>query len=118
MTGELQRLLHPNIVKKIKVNNKVLPDVVSTNILSFFYLYITVFVIGSIILTYLGVDIISSISAVASTLGNVGPGFKLVGPLNSYINIPIQARFILIICMLMGRLEIYTILVFLFMEWR
>ena len=118
VTGELQRLLHPNIVKKIKVNNKVLPDVVSTNILSFFYLYITVFVIGTIILTYLGVDIISSVSAVASTLGNVGPGLKLVGPLNSYMNLPLQARFILIICMLMGRLEIYTILVFLFMEWR
>ena len=114
---ELYRLLHPRAVKKIKINQKVVSEAVSTSILGFFFLYIVVFVIVSIVLTYFGIDIISSISAVASTLGNIGPGMELVGPLNSYLPMPDMVKILLSFCMIMGRLEIYTILVFLFMDW-
>ena len=114
---ELHRLLHPRVIRKIKINKKVVSESVSTSILGFFFLYITVFVIASVVLTYFGIDIISSISAVASTLGNIGPGLELVGPLNSYLPLPKMAKLLLSFCMIMGRLEIYTILVFLFMDW-
>ena len=115
---ELYRLLHPRAVKKVKINKRVVSEKITTSILGFFFLYITVFVFVTLILTYFGIDILSSISAVAATLGNVGPGLELVGPLNSYISFPESAKFLLIICMMMGRLEIYTILVFVFMDWK
>jgi trk system potassium uptake protein len=115
---ELYRLLHPRAIKKIKINRYVVSEVVSTSILGFFFLYVTVFVIATIILTYFGIDIISAISAVASTLGNIGPGLELVGPLNSYLPLPGMAKLLLAFCMMMGRLEIYTILVFIFMDWN
>lgn len=117
-TQELYRLLHPRAVKKIKINRRVVSETVSTSILGFFFLYITVFVTVTITLTYFGIDIISSLSAVASTLGNIGPGLELVGPLNSYLPLPELAKLLLAFCMMMGRLEIYTILVFIFMDWR
>ncbi len=115
---ELYRLLHPRAVKKVKINKQVVSETISTSILGFFFLYMTVFVIVTLVLTYFGIDIISSISAVAATLGNIGPGLGIVGPLNTYLSFPSSAKFLLIICMLMGRLEIYTILVFIFMDWR
>lgn len=115
---ELYRLLHPRAIKKIKINNRVVSESVSTSILGFFFLYIIVFVTVTIVLTYYGIDIVSAISAVAATLGNIGPGLELVGPLNSFLPLPNSAKLLLSICMLMGRLEIYTILVFVFMDWK
>ncbi|MFW6410374.1 MAG: TrkH family potassium uptake protein [Halanaerobiales bacterium] len=115
---ELYRLLHPRAVKKVKINNRVVSEQVTTSILGFFFLYITVFVLVTLVLTYFGIDILSSISAVAATLGNVGPGLELVGPLNTYVSFPESAKLLLSLCMMMGRLEIYTILVFVFMDWR
>ncbi|MFW6409875.1 MAG: TrkH family potassium uptake protein [Halanaerobiales bacterium] len=115
---ELYRLLHPRAVKKVKINNKVVSEKITTSILGFFFLYITVFVLVTLVLTSFGIDILSSISAVAATLGNVGPGLELVGPLNSYMSFPQSAKLLLALCMMMGRLEIYTILVFIFMDWR
>lgn len=114
---QLYKHMHPRAVKKVKIDNLIVSEDVSTNILGFFFLYILVFVAAVIGLTYYGIDIISSISAVASTLGNIGPGLELVGPLNSYLPLPDGAKMVLISCMLMGRLEIYTILVFIFMDW-
>lgn len=113
----LYKLLHPRAVKKVKIDNLVVSEDVSTNILGFFFLYILVFVIAVVGLSYFGIDIVSSISAVAATLGNIGPGLELVGPLNSYLPLPDPAKMLLIACMLLGRLEIYTILVFIFMDW-
>lgn len=114
---ELYRLLHPRAIKKVKINRQVISEKVTTSILGFFFLYITVFVLVTLFLTYFGIDIISSISAVAATLGNIGPGLELVGPLNSYLPFPDSAKLLLSFCMLLGRLEIYTILVFIFMDW-
>jgi len=115
---ELYILLHPNAVRKIKINKRVITERESTAILGFFFLYIAVFVIATICLTYYGIDIISSISAVAATLGNTGPGLELVGPLKSFLPLPPRAKILLSFCMIIGRLEIYTILVFIFMDWR
>ncbi|ACL69816.1 TrkH family potassium uptake protein [Halothermothrix orenii] len=115
---ELYYLLHPRAIKKIKINKMVVSERVSTSILGFFFLYIMVFVMVTVVLTYFGIDLISAISAVAATLGNIGPGLELVGPLNSYLPFPDSAKLLLSFCMMLGRLEIYTILVFMFMDWR
>lgn len=114
----LYKLLHPRSIKEVKIDNLVVPEDVLTNILGFFFIYILVFVIAVIGLTYSGLEIVSSISAAAASLGNIGPGLDLLGPLNSYLPLSNFAKMILIICMLLGRLEIYTILVFIFMDWR
>jgi trk system potassium uptake protein TrkH len=73
----------------------------------------------SLALSILGADIVTSVSAVATTLGNVGPGLGQVGPTEHFAHFPAASKWILTACMLFGRLEIYTLLVLLFPEfWR
>ncbi|AZR72769.1 potassium transporter [Anoxybacter fermentans] len=111
---ELFKLRHPRAVNRLTIGKDPISEEVSTGILEFFFLYILVFAITVICLTSYGVDLISAISAVAATLGNIGPGLELVGPLNSFMPLPNTVKFILSGCMLMGRLEIYTVLVVIF----
>jgi trk system potassium uptake protein TrkH len=116
---ELYKLIHPRAVTSLKIGNRAVSEEVSTSILGFFFLYIIVFVVAAITLTSFGIDIISSISAVAATLGNIGPGLGLIGPLNTYVPLPITGKLLLAFCMLLGRLEIYTVLVFMLSGfWR
>ena len=68
---------------------------------------------SAIILGGLGVDFVTSLTAVATAIGNVGPGFGSVGPADNYAHLPHAAKWLLIWCMLLGRLEIFTILIFL-----
>ncbi|TDX52684.1 TrkH family potassium uptake protein [Orenia marismortui] len=116
---ELYKLIHPRAVTSLKIGNRAVSEEVSTSILGFFFLYIIVFVISTIVLTSFGIDLISSISAVAATLGNIGPGLGLIGPLNTYVPLPMVCKLLLSFCMILGRLEIYTVLVFLLSGfWR
>jgi Trk-type K+ transport systems, membrane components len=70
-------------------------------------------------MTILGLDIVSAMASVAATLGNVGPGLGLVGPVQSYAVIPPLGKIVLTLCMLLGRLEIYTVLILIVPEfWR
>ena len=116
---ELYKVIRPRAVTSLKIGNQAISEEVSTSILGFFFLYIIVFVISTITLTSFGIDLISSISAVAATLGNIGPGLGLIGPLNTYVPLPIVGKLLLSFCMILGRLEIYTVLVFLLSGfWR
>ncbi|MBM7623399.1 TrkH family potassium uptake protein [Sporohalobacter salinus] len=116
---ELYKLIHPRAVTSLKIGNRAVSEEVSTSILGFFFLYIIVFVVAAITLTSFGIDLISSISAVAATLGNIGPGLGLIGPLNTYVPLPTVGKLLLSFCMLLGRLEIYTVLVFMLAGfWR
>ncbi|MCK8827582.1 TrkH family potassium uptake protein [Natroniella acetigena] len=116
---ELYKLIHPRAVTSLKIGNQAISEEVSTSILGFFFLYIIVFVISTITLASFGIDLISSISAVAATLGNIGPGLGLIGPLNTYVPLPVVGKLLLSFCMILGRLEIYTVLVFLLAGfWR
>ncbi len=110
---ELHKLIHPRAVTSLQIGNRNISEEVSTSILGFFFLYIAMFVSSTIILTSFGIDLVSSISAVAATLGNVGPGLGLIGPLNTYVPLPVTGKVLLSFCMILGRLEIYTVLVFL-----
>ena len=72
-----------------------------------------------IIMAFLGLDMISSFASVAACIFNVGPGLGLVGPVDNYLTIPLIGKWVLIFCMLLGRLEIYTVIVLLTPEcWR
>ncbi len=116
---ELYKLVHPRAVTSLKIGNRAISEEVSTSILGFFFLYIIVFVLSTITLTSFGIDLVSAISAVAATLGNIGPGLGLIGPLNTYVSLPTICKLLLSFCMILGRLEIYTVLVFLLSGfWR
>jgi len=116
---ELFALIHPRAVTHIKISGKVVPEDVTRSVLGFLGLYIGIFVLCSLVMAGMGVDFITSFSAVAATIGNVGPGFVNVGPTLNYAQIPYLGKWLLIWCMLLGRLEIYTIIIFLLPEfWR
>ena len=110
---EINRMVHPRAVMPIRLGDKLVSDRVVSSILSFMLMYILLFVISSLLMTSMGIDMVSSFSAVAATLGNVGPGLNLVGPLNTYAFIPPVGKILLSFLMLIGRLEIYTVMVLL-----
>lgn len=110
---ELTRLIHPHAVISVKIAKVAVPPEIVSSIRSFFFLYIVIAMAAMLALTLLGVDMVTSISGVAATLGNVGPGLGLVNASSTYFELPQTAKWILSACMLLGRLEIYTVLVLL-----
>lgn len=116
---ELFSMIHPHSVSQVKIGGSVISEDVMKSIMGFLGLYIILFVICSIILAGLGVDFLTAISAVASSLGNIGPGFGIVGPVENYAGIPTLGKWLLAWCMLLGRLEIYTFIILLVPEfWK
>jgi trk system potassium uptake protein TrkH len=116
---ELRRIIHPHAVTTVKLGEQSISPSVLNGILGMVILYMAIFVLASIAMSALGFDIITSISSVAATLGNIGPGLGLVGPTEHYAHIHTIGKGILIFCMLAGRLEVYTIVILLFPEfWR
>ncbi len=116
---ELFALIHPHAVTQIKIAGKPVPGDVVRSVLGFMGLYIGIFAVSSVLLSGLGVDLVTSIAAVAATLGNIGPGLGLVGPTDNFAQIPYLGKWLLIWCMLLGRLEIYTVIILLVPEfWR
>jgi trk system potassium uptake protein TrkH len=116
---ELFLLIHPRAVTIVKIGKRTVPEDVLRSVLGFMVLYIGLFALSALVLTGLGVDFMTAFGATAATIGNVGPGFGSVGPAENYANIPYLGKWLLIWCMLLGRLEIYTILILLVPEfWR
>jgi trk system potassium uptake protein len=116
---ELFALLHPHAVTHIKIAGKSVPEDVMRSVMGFLALYLGLFGLCSVALAGLGVDFVTSFSAVAATLGNIGPGFGAVGPAENFANIPVLGKWLLIWCMLLGRLEIFTVIILLVPEfWR
>lgn len=115
--GELRRLLHPQAVVAVKIGKQAVPLGVVHQVIGMSLLYLGIFVIASGIMTALGLDLVTSISSVAATLGNIGPGLAQVGPASHYGDVPALGKVVLIFCMLAGRLEIYTVFVLLFPEY-
>ena len=116
---ELFALLHPHAVIHIKIAGKSVPEDVMRSVMGFLALYLGLFGIFSVVLAGLGVDFMTSFSAVAATLGNIGPGFGAVGPVENFADIPVLGKWLLICCMLLGRLEIFTVIILVVPEfWR
>lgn len=108
---ELRQLIHPHAVIHVKLGGRIVPPEVVAGATGFTFLYIVIFFIASMAMTFLGLDIVSAISSVAATLGNIGPGIGVVGPLSNYSEVPYIGKWLLISCMLLGRLEVYTLLI-------
>jgi trk system potassium uptake protein TrkH len=106
----MRKAIFPNAVIPLKYNRKPLQEGIVRDIISFFFLYILVALVASVVLCFLGLDIETAVSAVAATLGNVGPGLGTVGPELNYALLPGAAKSILIVCMWLGRLELFTVL--------
>ena len=110
---QIHKLVHPRQVETIKLGMTKVPQDVMIAILSFFAIYLAVFMAASLIITGLGVDIITGPTAVIATLNNIGPGLALVGPTQNFGHLPSLAKLVLIFCMLAGRLELYTVAILL-----
>ena len=109
--AEIKRLLFPHAVLPIRVNDRVVPPEVMTNVLGFFFFFIGIFAIVTCIMTTLGLDLVSAAGATIATMGNIGPGLGSVGPTDNYAHIHTVGKFVLSFCMLLGRLELYTVLI-------
>lgn len=116
---EILKIFHPRAVIPIKLNGKVMPNETVAGINSFMSLYLVIFALSSILLTLEGVDLVSAFSSVAATLGNIGPGLGFVGPTNTFNGYSQIAKVFLSGLMLLGRLELFTIIALLApRNWR
>jgi len=107
----LKKLFHPHGVFPIKIGNKPIPDTTVSNVMGFVILYMLIFGFSVLVMAWLGLEFDTSIGAVAACLGNIGPGIGTVGPVDNYAHLPGVGKWILSILMMVGRLEIYTVLV-------
>ncbi|HQK78493.1 MAG TPA: TrkH family potassium uptake protein, partial [Syntrophales bacterium] len=108
---EIFRIIHPHATTVVKLGEIPVPQTIMRSIWGFFLLYVGIYIVATVAMAALGLDMISSISAVATCLGNVGPGLGSVGPMDNFSGVPVLGKWLLIFCMLLGRLEIYTIIV-------
>ncbi len=109
--SEAKRLLHPKALIPVRVGRRLITDDVIRNTLSFFLFFVAAFVFTSLILTAMGIDLVTAIGATAASIGNIGPGLGDVGPTHNYAELPALAKWLLSFCMLLGRLEVFTVIV-------
>lgn len=109
--NEIKRLIHPQAILPVRVGETVVPREIVTNIGGFFLLYITLFVLGIIVMSFLGLDFETSFGSVAANINNIGPGLGSVGPTENYAHIPVFGKWFLSFLMLVGRLEVFTVLI-------
>ncbi len=108
----LSRILYPHGVFVPRYNGRALPDNVTAAVLSFFFLFFICFIFAALALNMMGLDNLTAMSAAASAIANVGPGLgDVVGPSGTYKDLPGAAKWLLAFTMLIGRLEIFTVLV-------
>jgi trk system potassium uptake protein TrkH len=105
---EVSKIFHPRAVIPVKIGSKTIQSDTIASIASFFSLYIFIFVIGTLIISLENIGLVSSASAVAATLGNIGPGFDFVGPTQTYSEFSVPSKLLLSSFMLLGRLELFT----------
>jgi len=108
---ELRTVANPRVVRALQLGpGRTLERGIGRKVLGFFVLYVVLLVAGTLLLTTYGMGIETALSAAATSLGNVGPGLADIGPTDNFGWMPVPAKWILIVLMLLGRLEIYTVL--------
>ncbi|MCI5055308.1 MAG: TrkH family potassium uptake protein [Flavobacteriales bacterium] len=116
---EIKRLLHPRAIIPVKLNGTSIKGNIISNVLVFILVYLIVFAVSTAVLSLIGLDIESSLGAAATSLSNVGPGLGTVGPVSDFSNVPSFGKLYLSGLMLLGRLELFTILIIITPEfWR
>ncbi|UCD93658.1 MAG: TrkH family potassium uptake protein [Candidatus Zixiibacteriota bacterium] len=107
---ELKKMVRPHLVAPLKVGGISMDEQRVINIAAFFMLFVVIFVAASLLMTLFVPDLETAFATAAATLGNIGPGLGGIGSTQTYAWIPVPGKWILVICMLLGRLEIFTIL--------
>ncbi|MEP2936861.1 MAG: potassium transporter TrkG [Gilvibacter sp.] len=108
---EFKRTLHPNAILPVRYNKKAVQQPIVFNVLAFFILYMLSFIVGTLVFSWLGLDFKTSLGAAASSLGNVGPAIGNLGPVDNYAVLPEMAKWWASFLMLIGRLELFTVLI-------
>ncbi len=108
---ELKRLIHPNAIIPVRYNNHVVSQDIITNVLAFMMFYILIIVFSIVVMASIGLDFETSVGAVVTSIGNIGPGLGDVGPADNFSGIPAFGKWYLSFLMLLGRLELFTVLI-------
>ena len=108
---EFRRTLHPSAILPVRYNSKAVQQPIVFNILAFFILYMLSFIIGTLVFSWLGLDFQTALGGAASTLGNVGPALGDLGPVENYASLPTAGKWWASFLMLIGRLELFTVLI-------
>lgn len=111
---DLKRVLQPRAVLPVRLGGRSIPDSVVSSVMTFFVLFLALFVAGGFALALMGVDPLTAFSASSACIANVGPGFAEVGPTMNYGGLPAAGKLALAGLMIVGRLELYTVMVMLF----
>src|SRR6056297_1534629 len=113
---EFKQIIHPQAVLPVRVGNRVIEASILKTILGFFMVYFLIFAVGALIMSFLGYDFMSSIGASIASLGNIGPAWGTFGPTENFAGVPYFGKWVLLILMMIGRLELFTVLV-IFTPW-
>ncbi len=108
--NEFKHILHPNAILPVRVNKQVISPYIVSTVLAFCFLYIVIITISVLLMTAMGVGFEESIGCVVSSIGNMGPGLGETGPAYSWSALPAMAKWLLAFLMLLGRLELFTVL--------
>lgn len=108
---ELKRQLHPSAMIPVRLNKRAIEPKITNNVIAFIMIYITIFAFGSFIMAAIGLDFETALGSVATSLGNIGPGIGSVGPMDNFSQIPSIGKWFLAAMMLIGRLELFTVLI-------
>ncbi len=116
---EIRRIIRPRAVFNVKIRQRTIPEEVIGNTAGFLILYFLLFGICSVFMHLLGLDLETAFSSVLACISNIGPGLGRVGAVENYAHIPAVGKIILAMCMLIGRLEIYAVLILFFpLAWK
>ena len=116
MAREFKQIIHPQAVIPVRIGNRVIEASILKTILSFFVTYFLIFIFGALIMSFMGYDFQSAMGVSIANLGNIGPAWGEFGPLADYAKVPYAGKWVLLILMMIGRLELFTVLV-LFTPW-
>ncbi len=108
---EFKRMTHPSAIIPLKIGQKAISTEVVYKVLAFLALYVIIYAIGTLCLTFVGMDIQSAAGAAATSMGGIGPGLGSVGPVNNFLSVPLLGKWILSVLMLLGRLELFSVLI-------
>lgn len=111
MRNIFQKNIHPSSILTVRINRRPLSDEVNYSTLAFIMQYLLFFAIATTILTFMDIDLATSAGGVATCMAGIGPGLGSVGPVGNFAHLPEAAKIILSVMMLLGRLEIYTVLI-------
>jgi trk system potassium uptake protein TrkH len=111
---EITKINHPRAVQTVKINGRVVDEQILSGVMAFFFFSILIFAVSVLAVLLEGKDLITSTTAVIASINNIGPGLGFVGPTGNYADLSILSKGVLSVCMIIGRLEIYPIMLLVF----